>query len=353
MQRRMFRSWLVLIASSVFASSPRYPIEFDNFVGLDEALLRAELVRRIPSFDGLLAERDPLLGQVLAVLQTALQQRGVSPRIESTVAESLSGGDQLVHRFRLTGPDRMLCRIQFTGVEAQLASQLTQAVRRVIDQPYSRAALAHELQQGALPRLRGLRYLQAEFFEPQLTKSTRTGCAGYDAAIAVALGASFRAARPIWRGNQAISSAALDALLPTDLDTLIAPDRLSSLLAEVRTLYGTKGYADAQFKLDRQLDLTANTQQLTISILEGPVFRVDRFAIQGLDDPLRQRLEKEFPLAAGDQYDAAALERYQLYLAGQVKLARGPESGRVFLQVLKQPHHDRKLIDITIVVSSK
>lgn len=337
------------LSSAWAATDVPLRVSFDNFIwSRDEELLQA-IARSIPGFEGTLTEADPRLPLAVAALDAYLAARELPGHVEVRMAaDELAGG--LVHRFRVTGTDVLLCSVVVSGASAVPPATLREPLESLIGQPFSRAQFSKALVSGPVALLQRQAYAAASVRDLTLTPTASNDrCRGVNAAATLQQGVLFKVAKPRWTGHRVLTSAQLDAALPKDLKQLAAPDALSAVSGQLRMLYGALGHVDVRYSVDRQLQQQPPVLQLVIGVDEGPAFRMGRLTISGLDPSLAREWQSRWPVKPGTLYNERVLERFEHLLAGAVKKRRG-DGKTVFLQALKHPDRGRGIVDVTLIV---
>ncbi|MFN7964238.1 MAG: hypothetical protein U0V87_00920 [Acidobacteriota bacterium] len=344
--------WLCLLLVGCFranADEAALRVDFDNFIWFrDDDLLQA-IARAVPGFTGTLGETDPRLPLVVAALEARLASRALPGHVEVRLAaDELTGG--LVQRFRVTGADVVLCSVDVSGASAIPSALLREPLEPLIGENFSRAQFSKALVSGPIALLQRKGYAAAAVSELTLAPTAASDrCRGVKASAALRQGVAFKIAKPRWAGNRALTTTQLDATLPKDLNELADPAAMSVVSGQLRALYGALGHVDVRYKIDRQLQPQPPLLQLVIRVDEGPVFRMGRLTISGLDPASTRDLEQQWPVKPGTRYDERVLERFEHLLAASVKKRRG-DGKTVFLQALKQPDRARAVVDVTLIV---
>jgi len=119
----------------------------------------------------------------------------------------------------------------------------------------------------------------------------------------------YRLGRIEFKNNNAISnSAALRALFPVKDGDIFSREKITKGLENLRKAYGEYGYINYTGVPVTTFDDEKKLAYLDINVDEGKQFYVTDIDFQGLDQPSRQRLMKEFAVKPGDIYNGRLWE---------------------------------------------
>ncbi|MGH9469806.1 MAG: POTRA domain-containing protein, partial [Terriglobia bacterium] len=110
-----------------------------------------------------------------------------------------------------------------------------------------------------------------------------------------------------FKGNHSISSADLSNLVtlepasfPTRLRGVFSKQMLDHDVNAIKALYRSKGFLDA--RVDPQMSSQAGDLFVTFDIDEGPITRVDKVSIQGVDQAMASQLRPQLQAVPGHAY---------------------------------------------------
>ena len=318
------------------------PVMLDNFVWLTDDELTAAVRQEVPSFDGTLPVNSEITTFMSGVLQRILDARKIKGRVEFALHTSLiSGKNQYLFSVKDTGLN--VCSLRFTGASVIPESQLVESAAELMKREYSRLYLT-ELVNGTLRTMyRQKGYWGAVFQDPAATLNAPGGCAGVTATMRVSEGAPYTWERAEWVGGSVMSSKELDTLLAMKPGELADVNKIETGLRQVRTAYRQRGYIRQRSTMNPKPDESTRRLTLSVSIEEGPQFRLGELTITGMDEKDAEELRKKWRLKAGDIYD----EGY----ASQFRSENGTPTRRLTLEPAIDPA--RRVVDLKIVATAR
>jgi len=131
-----------------------------------------------------------------------------------------------------------------------------------------------------------------------------------DVTLAVSPGQQYKLSRVEWSGNREFSTDQLQSMIRVQTGRLANTVQLSDHLAEIRTLYGSRGYISTSIKVEAEFDEAAGTVVLHLDVKEGAVYHMGELELRGLDNSLTAKLRAAWKLRAGEVYDVTYLEQF-------------------------------------------
>lgn len=107
------------------------------------------------------------------------------------------------------------------------------------------------------------------------------------------------------RGNKALASGDIAALLKANVGDPLDRTRLVELQQDIRAAYQTKGYLYAEVQIDLQAAEVKRTIQVdvTITVAEGPRVKIGEITVFGLTRTDQKIVRRELLVKTGDVYD--------------------------------------------------
>jgi len=284
----------------------------------DDELHRA-IKDHVPLFTGELPTSGNLANEVSDALQALLVEHGVPGHVEYVRAVDLSGKGGEAFDYTVTDVSINVRKLEFTGVAPSELHALEAAAEKMPDREYARTRLAQFADRQLLPVFHARGYLKAAFGPPQPAVVKAPGAETsdetrnqtfVDVTFAVTPGLQYKLAKLDWSGNQAFSKDTLQALIYAPVGQPMNTVRLADGLAEVRTLYGSKGYIAATLKADATFDDVTSTVNMLIVVEENAVYHMGDLEFRGLDNSLTARLRAAWKIRTGDVYDSTYLKQY-------------------------------------------
>jgi outer membrane protein assembly factor BamA len=294
------------------------PARFEDFVWFTGEQLRKIIKDYVPLFDGDLPLSGNMAGQVSDVLQARLVEKGVAGHVEYVRYAQDDGPVEAID-YSVADVAIQIRKILFAGVGASELPLLEAAGQKMPERGYSRARLKTFVEHDLLPIYQARGYLKAVFGtpEPKVVSSAAADAADderhitlVDVTLPVTPGEQYKLSRLDWSGAQAFPTEKLDSMIHMPIGEPADTVRLGIDLANVRNLYGSKGYITAIIKADAKFDDAAATVAIMLRVNEGSVFHMGDLEFRGLDNSLTAKLREAWKLRPGDLYDASYLKQY-------------------------------------------
>ncbi|MGA8069591.1 MAG: POTRA domain-containing protein, partial [Terriglobales bacterium] len=125
-----------------------------------------------------------------------------------------------------------------------------------------------------------------------------------DAILPVTPGKVYSTSAVVWKGNSAIPAADLAPLLHLPLGQPADAVRLGEDVKAAIKLYRSHGYMSVQIKPDAQLDDEKSAVHYDLNVVEGDLYRMGEFEINGLDTQAKARMVEAWTLREGQPYNA-------------------------------------------------
>lgn len=301
-----------------------FPAHFEDFVWFSDEQMDRAIRAHVPLFHGEIAAYGRMADEVSDALQTLLVQNGIAGRVEYLRKPGPSAD---IESFNYSVAD-VVIRIRdivFTGVAPNELPLLEAVAQRLPERGYSRTRLNRLVDQDLLPILHARGFLKASF-SPPLPKVIKAPAANSDAdaasnegtrnrtivdvEYAVAQGLQYKVSGVEWSGNREFPAGKLQAMIHLEPGKPANTVQLSHNLAEVRKLYGSRGYVNASIKVDAKFDDAATTVAILIEVKEDYVYHMGDLEFRGLDNGLTAKLREAWKLRPGEVYDATYLDQY-------------------------------------------
>jgi outer membrane protein assembly factor BamA len=305
------------------------PARFEDFVWFTDDQLDKAIRAHAPLFHGELPAFGRMADEVSDALQTLLVQNSIPGRVDYLRTPG-AGGD--IESFNYSVADVLvrIRNIEFTGIAATEAPLLEAAAQKMLDREYSRSRMNALVERQLLPILRARGFLKASFGLPQPivvkgASESNSEANGAEAAanneetrhrtivdvhLAAVQGLQYKLSGVDWSGNHEFSTEQLQAMVHLKPGQPANMVQLGENLAEVRTLYGSRGYVNATVKIDAQFDDAASAVKLRIEVKEDSVYHMGDLEFRGLDNSLTAKLREAWRIRQGEVFDATYLDQY-------------------------------------------
>jgi outer membrane protein assembly factor BamA len=298
------------------------PAHFEDFVWFSDDELDKAIRSHVPLFHGELPAYGRMPDEVSDALQTLLVQNSIPGRVDYLRTPG-PGGDIASFNYSVSDVLIRVRNIEFTGVGSAELPPLEEAAKKLSDREYSRSRISTLVERELLPVLHARGFMKAAFGQPQpkVVKSAPAE-AGSDAngearnrtivdvSLAVTPGIQYKISRMEWSGNREFTSDQLQAMIHLKPGQSANTVQLGENLAEIRTLYGSRGYVNTAITVVAQFDDAESKVVLRLEVKEDYVYRMGDLEFRGLDNSLTAKLHEAWKLRQGDVYDATYLKEY-------------------------------------------
>jgi len=302
------------------------PARFEDFVWFSDNELDKAIRAHVPLFHGEIPAFGRMADEVSDALQTLLVQNGIAGRVEYLRTPG-PGGDSASFNYSVADVLIRIRNFEFTGVAENELTLLEAIAEKMPNREYSRSRINALVERQLLPILRARGFLKASFGipQPKIVKTPNAASASesgaesndetrnrsiIDIQLAVNQGLQYKLSGVEWTGNHEFSNGNLQAMISLKPGQPADMVRLGANLAEVRTLYGSRGYVSAEINVDPQFDDANSAVVLRIEVKENAVYHMGDLEFRGLDNGLTAKLREAWKLRQGEVYDATYLGQY-------------------------------------------
>ncbi len=290
------------------ADAPSVPVFFDNFPWFTDDELDAALQKATPLFDGSAPEHGTLLDSMANALGLFLVAHGLPGNV-SHVLTARVFSNQTMQEFKVDDADVDVASINFTDSLAQNDRGIHTRVSDLIGRPYSRTAIELFEFEQVRPVYLAHAYVHVKFDspKPQFTGSDRSRVA---VTVTIDSGPLYLWGGVSWTGTSAISASDLTAM------TKLAPgDPANGMTIEAgwqaaQDAFANLGYLDAKLTPMPHYDDAAKRVTYTVSIDEGPQYRMGKLVLSGLSIEGERRIRGAWKIAPGEIFDRAKYEEF-------------------------------------------
>ena len=318
------------------------PVSYENLVWLKPAELDRELRARVPLFRGQLPEAGTLQDEVIKALQDLLQAHGVQTKVAAEVKQARLGAPISGIALKADAAVRVAA-VKFAGNAVVSTRDLLAASEALLQQPYEQSFVA-SFCSSTLRRLylqRG--FLKIAFGDPDVDlQSATTQAPAVEVTIPVVEGDQYKFAGATFSGNAALSEPELRKLVKLRPGEPANTVDFQKDLAEMKKLYGGRGYMAASYTLKARLN-EDRTALFDVQINEGDQYHMGSLQVIGADPALAAKLTERWKLSAGQIYDDSYRERY-LMNAGSLLL----QPPRYQIRFIERMDDANKVVNVTL-----
>jgi len=293
---------------------------FDNFPWFSDDEMSQALKTSGVLFDGTAPEHGTILDDMSAALEKLLKTKGVQASVSHALvpepilgASSEATGGPRVQQFRVDGADVTIAAVNFSDDLAREDRSIQSSLANLVGSPFSRSAIELFEFEQVRPAYLSRGFLRVRFAAP--VARMETGAADSPpsrvvVAAAIDPGPAFTWGAVTWNGNSAIPSSQLDAAIPVKAGDVADHMKLEGAWDRVRAMYGRLGYIDMSLDSVGQFDDAAKRVALTITITEGPQYRMGNLVITGLSIEGERRIRDAWRIPLGSLFDKGAYDEF-------------------------------------------
>jgi outer membrane protein insertion porin family len=299
------------------------PARFENFVWFTDDELRTELQSRVPLFKELLPIAGNLPDRVSEALQALLTEKQFPGRVDFLRSEEVSSGALSAIIYRVEEVSIRIRGVEFPGASPEQAALLTTAARRFTGAEYGRSTLAAAAKFDLLPVYLQRGYLKAAFAPSDARVVPQPAAAAdaqgpaelhselqVDAIVPVMPGKVYSTSSVEWKGNSAIATGEVAALIHMPAGQPADAVRLLRDIESLNKLYRSRGYMMVRIKSNAQFDEEKSTVRYDLNVVEGDLYKMGELEIVGLDTQAKARMLAAWRLREGQPYNADYPRKY-------------------------------------------
>jgi outer membrane protein assembly factor BamA len=294
------------------ADAPLLPVTFDNFPWATDEDLSAGLKASGTLFNGSAPAKGTILDAMSEALAHVLDQRGVHARVTHQVI-TLPVKDQMVQQFRVDDANLTVQSIEFNDELAKNDRAIQERLADLVGKPYSRSSIElFELEQ-VRPIYLAHSYLRVQF-GPTVArfaaKPSEPLAGPVIVSVPIIVGPAYQWGGVQWRGNDSVPSANLDQVVDLRPGEPADGNKIETVWERARATYGQAGFLDATLNPEPQFDDKASHVTYTVTITEGPQYRMGNLVLTGLSLEGERRIRKAFPIAQDAVFNKGMYETF-------------------------------------------
>jgi len=305
--------------------SPRIAVYFDNIPWFADSELGDAIRNRLSFFNGTLPEAGAAVDQAVDAVKELLSSRGLQVSLEhAVIANPIGEGN--VQAFRIEGAALRIAKLEF-GDPVLLASKAVQQhLSEIIGKPYSRMTIDLFLSEAIKPIYLQQGYLRVKLGPPEVRLTgdpNQKLPSQIPVYVPVAPGGVYHWKDVHWTGNTLVSEFTLSALLGIKRGEIADGTQIEAGWDRAREEYAHRGYLEAKFDPVPTYDDQAHAVSYSVSIQEGPQFRLGKMILTGISPAAERKLHAAWPIAAGEIFDKAKFEELLAKLQARQELVFG------------------------------
>ncbi|MBI2683331.1 MAG: hypothetical protein HYX26_08995 [Acidobacteriales bacterium] len=278
--------------------------DFANLVWFTPEEIQAGLKKRIPLFNGYVPIGGGLQDEISAALAAMLETKGVKGHVGNTFLMPDHEGPPESMMFALDDVSILIARIETPGASADFAKPLSEALRKMVQQPYFVARMRNFARNILVPFYRKKGFLKAKFGEPVPgILSNDAGVTRVAVTLPVEEGRAYNFMGARWAGNKALSETDIGRLVHFFPGLPMNAELLQSELEKVRLDYATLGYMKMTLEAGPVFDDEKGEVRYEFLVREGPLFRMGKLDFEGFTEAAAEKVRQQFKLREGEPFD--------------------------------------------------
>jgi outer membrane protein insertion porin family len=291
---------------------PTIPVEYDNIPWFTDDELTAALKSAVGLFDGTAPESGTILDQMKAALEALLPQRGVHAVVDRDVTEEPLTGGKMVE-FHIEGDSLPVASVQFGDPWASADAHVHQSLADIIGKPYSRMTIElFELEQ-VRPLYFTTGHLQVKFAAPVVKfQGDPNAPAPSQVVVTLAIdpGPVYHLGGVQFSGNTVMDTATLNGFTGLKSGDIADGMQISGAWDKIDQAYAHQGRLDAKLTPQETIDNATSTVTYSVSIDEGPLYRMGDLVITGLSLDGENRVRAAFHLSPAQIFDQVYVDQF-------------------------------------------
>jgi outer membrane protein assembly factor BamA len=283
---------------------PEVAVSFDNFPGFTDDELKAAIKSAGVLFDGQAPPHGAILESMSDALAQLIAKRGMNFAVSHSLVTLPSGVD--VQQFHIEGGAIHIASLDFSDPLAQGDRDIRARLGDVIGHPFSRNAIdLFEFEQ-VRPVYLAHAFLEVKFDPPQA--KFVNGAVAVTAHIEP--GPAFTWAGATWSGNTSVGVLDLDTAIPLHAGDPANGMKIEAGWDAARAVYMHHGYLDVDLKPVAKFDDATAKVSYSVSITEGPQYRMGKLVLSGLSIDGESRARGAWKIPEGAVFDNTMYEDF-------------------------------------------
>jgi len=300
--------------------APAVRVSFDNFPWFTDDELDAAVKSSVVLFDGTAPEAGEILDAMSKALETLIATRGVHAAVSHTFV-NVTGSEERIQLFRIEGPVLKIQSVEFSDDLAKNDRAIQQSLANLVGKPFSRRMFGLFEYEQVRPVYLAHAFLGVKFGRPLPRFAGNPNQPLPNAVVVLAPinpGPAYVWGGASWTGNRTIPTDELAKLIELKPGETADGIKLEETWQHIRDAYGRRGYLDLIVNPVPLLDDNSARVSYSVSITEGPQYRMGNLVLTGLSYEGEKRIRAAWKIPAGAFFDK---EFYEEFLESGVKRA--------------------------------
>jgi outer membrane protein insertion porin family len=285
--------------------APTVPLWFDNFPWFTDNEIAAAIRQDVGLFTGEAPDAGVMVDEIAKVLDKLLATHHIKGELTHQLVAP-PAGEGMILQFRVEDPGLRIQSVKFGDPLATESEPLKDRLPDIKGQPYSRFAIEMFENEQVRPLYAAKGYLRAKIGPPEprmAGTSDDPEKLNIEALIPIAPGSQYSWNGASWKGNLAILSANLDAVMGIKAGEIADGMKIEESWRAIELEYGKRGYLDAKLDPQPDFDDAARRVSYHVNIVEGPQYRMGEMVVTGLSLDGEKKLRQSWQLAPGQIFD--------------------------------------------------
>ena len=292
------------------SDAPTIPVTFDNFPKFSDDELGAAIKNAVVLFDGTAPENGTILATVSNAIEELIATRGLHATVAHSVVTSPTGR---VQQFRIEGDVLRVAQVEFSDPLAKSDPAIQQGVSQIVGKPFSRSAIESFEFEQIRPIYLTHAFLRVKFAPPTARfegDPTKPLPDKIYVLAPIEPGPAYTWGGVEWTGNSVISTAALDKFDELKAGEVADGVKMEAGWNRATDAYGAQGYLDAKLTPTPHYDDKAARVSYTVSVSEGPQYRMGELVLTGLSLEGERRIRAAWQIPKGAVFNEGVYDEF-------------------------------------------
>ena len=264
------------------SDAPTIPVTFDNFPKFSDDELGTAIKNAVVLFDGTAPENGTILATMSNAIEELIATRGLHATVAHSVVTNPTGH---VQQFRIEGDVLRVAQVEFSDPLAKSDPAIQQGISQIVGKPFSRSVIESFEFEQIRPIYLTHAFLRVKFAPPTARfegDPTKPLPDKIYVLASIEPGPAYSWGGVEWTGNSVISTAELDKFVELKAGEVADGVKMEAGWNHATDAYGAQGYLDAKLTPTPHYDDKAARVSYTVSISEGPQYRMGQLVLTGL-----------------------------------------------------------------------
>ncbi len=292
------------------SDAPTIPVMFDNFPKFSDDELSTAIKNAVVLFDGTAPENGTILATMSNAVEELIATRGLHATVAHSVVTSPTGH---VQQFRIEGDVLRVAEVEFSDPLAKSDPAIQQSISQIVGKPFSRSAIELFEFEQIRPIYLTHAFLRVKFAPPTARfegDPTKPLPDKIYVLAPIEPGPAYTWGGVEWTGNSVISTAELDKFVELKAGEVADGVKMEAGWNRATDAYGAQGYLDAKLTPTPHYDDKAARVSYTVSISEGPQYRMGQLVLTGLSLEGERRIRAAWQIPKGAVFNEGVYDEF-------------------------------------------